>query len=59
MCAEGVQRSLLSVIHDLLIRNDQYLQRYVEQVAYLEYTVDITVIQITVEHVGRSPLCLL
>ena len=36
MCAECVQRSLLSVIRDFLIRNDQYLQRYVE-VAYLEY----------------------
>ena len=49
MCAECVQRPLLSVIHDFLIRNDQYLQRYVE-VAYLEYRAVSDVHNVTVRH---------
>ena len=49
MCAECVQRSLLSVIHDFLIRNDQYLQRYVE-VAYLEYRTVTDVHNVNVRH---------
>ena len=49
MCAECVQRSLLSVIRDFLIRNDQYLQRYVE-VAYLEYRTVTDVHNVNVRH---------
>ena len=49
MCAECVQRSLLSVIRDFLIRNDQYLQRYVE-VAYLEYRTVSDVHNVNVRH---------
>ena len=49
MCVEGAERSLLSVIHDSLIRNDQYLQRYVE-VAYLEYRTVSDVHNVSVRH---------
>ena len=49
MCTESVQQSLLSVIDDFLIRNDQYLQRYVE-VAYLEYRTVSDVHNVTVRH---------